>query len=180
MQICKNYIDGEWNYRYFGYRYQIYAVEDMVHAGSHSLNYNDLLNSSSYTKPYYAITDNCWMNSLRGEEFYIGSKVPCLCCNKNIITETDKFLCEECNSEYYEDSTAYEYCSYCDVGLSFDETIWIQDEPVCSLCAEKHAFYCEDCQDWYFYDSTGHEVFSNECGVITICEHCIRHRKEEE
>ena len=68
------------------------CMSKLVLDNPNTLNYDDLLHSTVYLKPWY-----CWKTPVDTmAHFHIGSEVPCLRCGEEIITSEGTMLCEDC------------------------------------------------------------------------------------
>ena len=78
------------------------------------LHYNDLLYSTCY-KPKYIQQYN-WFgvtSTTENTHFTIGSKVKCLCCNKNYLKDSDSMVCYSCAKRIYRAKVDTKICAIC-------------------------------------------------------------------
>lgn len=163
------------SHRYLPIRHSLYEIENIVQDGKHSLQFNDLLNSSTYKEPLYAIKDNTWW--FGGEDvphFEIGKVVGCLNCEHNRIIDSEMMVCRDCAEElglFEEEGYA---CECCGRRIYEDEEVWwVNDLPVCSHCYDEQCFTCDICGDHYFNED---KVYDSQYGEI--CIHCHNFRKD--
>lgn len=142
------------------------------------LHYNDLLHSTCYHKPYYAIKYNyAWYRwDMSTPVVTIGGPVRCLHCGKQHITNPETMRCNDCEFKYgHEENDIYGYCSVCGARIFVEDAVIINGEYVCEQCCETECFTCQDCGGIYFnsdkrYDQTLHKH---------VCKWCLRDSKSE-
>ena len=138
------------NHKYIEIRRNLYKLNQVVPHNSHSLHFNDILNSSIYTKPYYIYDwDKKPTNPPRVD---IGGEVYCLECGKNHILNPESMRCIECELEYgTEDNDTYTFCEHCGTRIvKLDGIDLGSGELVCQNCAENECFVCDCCDELYF------------------------------
>ena len=166
------------NYKYMVYRNELIPLNKVVVEGPMSLNYNDILYSSSYKYPYYAIlntSDHFYRASaavsyLLEHPITMGHSVNCLHCGKNLIHNAESMRCVECEEQYgTENYDSYGYCSCCDRRIYLEDGISMgsSDTIICKDCLETQAFVCENCGEVFYnnqkrIDEDGH----------WICKYC--------
>lgn len=131
------YLDNNWIYHYGN----IINTRDVISIPEHSLNYNDIINSSNYS-PYVCFEDNSWRYDSELEKLFhmeIGSAVPCARCGKNHITDSAKFICNECARDL--DMRGDYFCHCYDCG----RRLWEEDDVYHSECWGEEVTYCHRC-----------------------------------
>lgn len=155
-------------------------LSDIVKQARGALNYNDILESSCYTRPYFAVGRGFWRtphNMLRNP-MQIGGPVYCLHCGANHITYSEIMRCHDCELEYgTDDGSNYTSCDCCGTRIYVDDGIWVGDDIVCESCLDSQCFFCEDCGDYYFKEDRVYEKDGNFCCVY--CHENNETREEE-
>jgi hypothetical protein len=83
--------------RYIPIRHSLYEMENIVKDGKHALQFNDLLNSSTYKQPMYAIRHGLWwFGDTTVPHFEIGKEVCCLNCEAHRIMDSEFMVCRDC------------------------------------------------------------------------------------
>lgn len=165
--------DGS-NY-YFNDKYlpiwgSLVPLEKIVSNGLYSLQFNDLLSSSTYKKPYYSIKHYYgWEPKTEFPKVTIGRKVDCLCCNENRIEDSNFMVCNCCIDDL---GLSEEECYYCDCcGRTLyegDDFSIVGDQIVCESCFDSQCFVCDRCGEPGFkenmhYDRKYEEYICTEC-----------------
>ena len=146
--------------RYVPIQGHLYAMKKLVTDDSTKLHFNDLLNSSTYI-PYY-----CWRQDyLNPKEpnlhFQIGSKVKCLCCNSDVLTNHESMFCPDCDG--------YEVCYTCGKRIDVDYAYrTAYGYYVCSDCYDSDFFTCCNCEGIFKYDD---EIYDSSRD-INVCRDC--------
>ena len=159
------------------YHKELIPLDKMLVEGAVSLNYNDVLYSSSYKYPYYALLNSEYnyyiSNSISHHlehPITVGHSVKCLHCGENLIHNTETMRCIECEEQYgLENYDSYGYCSCCDRRLYLEDAISMgsSDTIICKDCFETQAFICENCGEVYY----NHQKEIDEYGHW-ICKYC--------
>jgi hypothetical protein len=158
---------------------KLYPIDDIVEDGEGALQFNDLLNSSTYKEPYYAIKENFWWDSHDGApHFKIGKSVPCLCCGKNRLKSSDMMVCNDCAEEYnlFPDDTDYPVCACCGDTIYNGDWFCVEGETVCGGCMETEVFLCDCCGEYYFNEQKNYERATNKY----LCCDCYNEERDEE
>jgi hypothetical protein len=175
-QYITNWINGdELYYRYFAHRYELIPLEDMVLESEGSMNYNDVLNSTCYTKPYYIFNKRATCYGYNINAIEVGSPVYCVHCGEK-VTNSATMLCDNCEVEFgHLDNDDFVHCSCCDRRMALDDGCAVGEDIVCPECFEKECFMCPDCGE-YDFNSESHW-----CEEIEdyICTTCYETRQEE-
>ena len=166
------------DYEYLPIRGELHKLKDIVQDGETSLQFNDLLRSSCYHHPYYAIRDNVsWMREDYGiPHFTVGGAVKCLQCGKHYITNPETMMCDDCELEYgHEENEIYGTCDCCGARIVRDDAISVgYYDLVCESCYQTECFVC-DCCDEVFYKSDQHYDKEHE---DYVCTQCYEERRE--
>lgn len=144
------------NYSYFEVCGNLYPMEEIVVNGKKTNHYNDLYNSTYYHNPYYSYlywkdyTDEFWENAAfpyagdalkqKGEytpkAIKIGRQVKCLHCNNNVVIESSRMVCDDCDN--------LTTCQECGSVISVSDAFYIDGYSFCKHCFEK---ICEELED---------------------------------
>jgi hypothetical protein len=175
-QYITNWVNGDELYcRYFAHRYELISLEDMVVEGEGSMNYNDVLNSTCYTRPYYIFNRRASWYGHDITKIEVGSPVYCVHCGER-VTNSATMLCDECEINYgHLDNEDFVHCSCCDRRMAFDDSYTVGEEVVCQECFKTECFECADCGE-YDFNTAAHW-----CEEIEdyICTACYEARQEE-
>lgn len=140
--------------KYFVYCGRLVDLYDTVKEGRDALNYNDVLNSTCYKYPYYAILDP-WMykKSKYPTTIEVGGAVPCLHCGKHLIEISETMRCPDCEAKYgTEINEYYDTCYHCGARIYVDDAAMVGEELICDYCLTHETFTCADCGE-IFYNS---------------------------
>ena len=165
--------------RYIVYDNQLVDIRRVVREGSNCLNYNDILKSTCYKYPYYAIYDPYSYHSvdhLLMNPIVVGEEVPCLHCGEELIRNPETMRCDDCELEYgTEENDVYSSCDCCGARIYVDDAICVGDDGdlICDSCFHAHAFVCDYCGNVYYETD---RVFvadkDNEEGGSWYCRGC--------
>ena len=165
--------------RYIVYDNQLVDICRVVREGPNCLNYNDILKSTCYKYPYYAIYDPYSYHSvdhLLANPIIVGEEVPCLHCGEELIRNPETMRCDDCELEYgTEENDVYSSCDCCGARIYVDDAICIGDDGdlICDSCFHAHAFVCDYCGNVYY---EADRVFvadkDNEEGGSWYCRGC--------
>lgn len=165
--------------RYIVYDNQLVDIRRVVREGSNCLNYNDILKSTCYKYPYYAIYDPYSYHSvdhLLMNPIVVGEEVPCLHCGEELIHNPETMRCDDCELEYgTEENDVYSSCDCCGARIYVDDAICVGDDGdlICDSCFHAHAFVCDYCGNVYY---EADRVFvadkDNEEGGSWYCRGC--------
>lgn len=179
--------------RYVVVQCHIYDIRDIVVEGRGALNYNDILFSTCYKKPYYACLKNGWTHIKRNDEnnrIVVGGPVPCLECGEYNIEDSHMMSCRNCyQDEDYDDYDSYVSCGSCGCRHHVDDSnvvilynpyggIW--EEAVCDECYSKYCFNCPECGESFYKDSGVMIGLDANGDEIWICKQCHKEMEKEE
>lgn len=178
---CSN--PKELAYRYLVYYQELVRIDDLVRAGYNALNYNDVLQSTCYSYPYYA-TLSCGITRtarrLMEHPIIVGAEITCLECGRDIISNSETMRCDDCELEYgTEENDVYTFCDCCGARIYVDDGISINDgaDLVCEACNKTRCFICDFCGETYYIDQ---RVFVPQ-REEWYCTHCYdNHRNDKE
>ena len=142
--------------RYIVYDNQLVDIRRVVREGPNCLNYNDILKSTCYKYPYYAIYDPYSYHSvdhLLANPIVVGEEVPCLHCGEELIRNPETMRCDDCELEYgTEENDVYSSCDCCGARIYVDDAICVGDDGdlICDSCFHAHAFVCDCCGNVYY------------------------------
>ena len=166
--------------KYFVFNNTLVALEEAVKRGPNALNYNDVLYSTCYKYPYYAILrEEYWRNNNWDDRnvIVVGDEVPCLHCGDELITNAETMRCDHCELEFgYEYNDNYGHCENCGCRIYFDDAYYVNDEYVCDHCFNNYCFICDNCGE-AFYNEMKQCVEIAEDTVEYYCPHCAEHYK---
>ena len=166
--------------QYMPIRGRLYEFFDIVEDGENALQFNDLLRSSTYHDPYYAIKDNCYWWAIADEvpKVTVGGSVPCLYCGENTIKDPDMMVCRHCADTYgfYPAEEDYPICDSCGVHIRNDDWYEVQGEIICNHCYQTECFTCASCGRVCFNDDKHYDRDTEEY----LCFECYEDRKEGE
>lgn len=151
-----SYNTNNLNNKYFEVAGNLYTLEDFIHQPSNPLHFNDLLESSYYTDPYYSYKPFSYSYS----PLYIGDDVKCINCGSRLI-DTDKMLCEECEDAI---SSSYYYCDCCDRTIYPDEYFHTTGlgEVICEECFNSSRItQCPNCKEYFFEEDILNDLCPN-------------------
>ena len=130
-----------------------------------SLQFNDLLSSSSYDPVFsYRVKsqDLPWLSkpkitpvTKKWAKIHVGGPVKCLRCGENIIELSETMMCNDCEMQYgTTDSDIFATCPCCGCRYVFDEGYWVEgaEEAICPDCASEYTEYCSNCGGRYYKD----------------------------
>ena len=168
---------------YIPIRRNLYKLSTVIENGDDHrppLHFNDLLQSTCYTEPYYSIKDDFWWFTESIPHFTIGSSVPCLHCEADDIYSGELMVCRDCAEEYGfdEDDDDCWHCECCGRRL-YDGDSWytVEGAPVCAACFETECFECEQCHELLF--NYNNRIYDRDTQEY-LCTHCYKVRKGEE
>lgn len=171
--------------KYIIFYNQLFDINNVVLEGDTALNYNDVLKSSCYKYPYYAIlnpfdwynTDNILKNPI-----LVGGSVKCLHCENEIITTSETMRCYQCELKYgTEENDNFGYCACCGARIIVENAAIVgkDEELVCQNCLENECFVCDGCGEIYF-KTDKHYVKSPITGApFWFCQDCYDEFIEE-
>lgn len=142
--------------RYIVYDNQLVDISKVVQEGLNCLNYNDILQSTCYLYPYYAIYDPYGyhsVNNLLAHPVIVGEEVLCLHCGKELISDPETMRCNDCELNFgTEENDVYSVCDCCGTRIYIDDATEVGDneELVCDACFHAYAFVCDCCGNAYF------------------------------
>ena len=167
--------------RYIVYDNQLVDIRRVVREGPNCLNYNDILKSTCYKYPYYAIYDPYSHHSvdhLLANPIVVGEEVPCLHCGEELIRNPETMRCDDCELEYgTEENDVYSSCDCCGARIYVDDAICVGDDGdlICDSCFHAHAFVCDCCGNVYY---EADRVFvpdkNNEEDGLWYCRECYK------
>lgn len=167
--------------KYFVYNYQLIGINEAVVAGIGALNYNDLLQSSCYKYPYYALLNkNAYYhhpNELRDNPLNIGGRVLCLHCGQHEISNPETMRCDQCELAYgYEENEIYSSCSNCGARICIEDAPWVgESEYVCEHCYSNYCLVCDSCGEAHYSDRM-RTVRINDYEYECLCPHCYNNK----
>ena len=144
------------NTRYLLFNHQLLDIEQVIIDPPGALNYNDLLSSSIYLKPYYTVLHDGFSSPhgashLLSNPLNVGMRVRCLECDMDYIDDSQYMRCHSCELEYGDsDDDSYTYCSCCDTRLYYDDAYEVNGEMICDSCFSEECFICDNCGESHF------------------------------
>ena len=172
--------------RYLLYGSELLSIDDIVIEGPCALNYNDILKSTCYTEPYYAIFDKSAFKTtdwIRRNPVQVGGEVMCLHCGENIIHNPETMRCDYCEEEYgFEENDYYGRCECCGRRIYLEDASVVGDneEYLCEACVESECFICDECGELHYNSEANYLADPGEW----YCNYCYNEilelRKEKE
>lgn len=158
--------------KYFHAGNQLFDLRDVIKQHVYGLNYNDLLNSTCYTQPYYAYRVHSRLRQLKNNNpIKLGGPVLCLHCGEERITNPGTMRCDHCEFEYgYEENEDICSCACCGTRMWCDDGVPVEPygDLICSSCMETECAICENCGNVYYkFDM---KYMENNEGFL--CEDC--------
>lgn len=166
---------------YLVFNYRLMDIQDIVKHGRYAMNYNDVLQSTCYTHPFYAILNKYTYRDLRtitDNPIVVGGEVRCLMCGQQSIIDPETMRCHDCELEYgTEENSTYGTCDCCGTRMYTDDGVWVGDDLVCSPCFEENCFCCEHCGDYYYNEE---KVYFNDGWYCRDCYDVLKDDGDEE
>lgn len=168
--------------RYLIIRDRLAAIDDIVVAAPCTLNYNDILCSTCYKYPYYAVL-NSWewfsVDYYKEHPIVIGGEIPCVHCGNELIRDPETMRCDDCERDYgYEENDNYGHCENCGCRIYYDDAYYVNDEYICDHCFNNDCFVCDHCGE-AFYNAEKHCVEIEEDEVEYVCSHCYMNYQDK-
>lgn len=150
---------------------------------SGSLQFNDLISSSTYT-PMYAHTsggDSVFypdgFTAGPNTTVYVGGGVKCLRCGEKDIDLSGSMMCTDCELVYGDcDDDSIEICPACGERYIYDDGIYIEstDMVICPQCADNCCTHCDICgelmPEQYIHYDERHDR--------NVCSNCLEWQEE--
>lgn len=156
---------------YLPFRGRLYGLDEIIKEPDNSLHFNDLIRSSTYHRPYYAIKDNHWWSDCnQAPKVRIGNRVKCLCCENKDISGSEFMACNSCVEKYdlYCDDEGYYVCDCCGSRIFEGQYFTVMGEILCENCYEQNVFTCACCDREYFIEDQRYDKKLNRY----ICVDC--------
>jgi hypothetical protein len=162
------------NTNYAVINHGIYDIKKIIKNAKNSKHFNDVLDSTYYTQPYYIFIKH-WFKH-HNLQFNIGAEIKCLWCGEKTIDGYDSMMCPECECKYgTSDSEEYRTCDCCGRRFYGPQAQWVGDDCVCRECYEAQCFECEECgESYYNTEKNWHEESKS-----FLCKYCFDERNEE-
>ena len=170
--------------KYLVYANQLVELNWVVKEGYNALNYNDVLKSSCYTYPYYAILNPYYRHSvdhLLKHPVVVGAEVPCLHCGSELISNAETMRCDDCELEHgTEENDVYSSCDCCGARIYIDDAISVGDDGdlICDHCYDAHCFICDCCGNVYYNTDRVFVPGKYEDDGAWFCKQCYEDSKE--
>ena len=167
--------------KYLVYGNRLVSLNEAVIANPGSLNYNDILFSTCYKYPYYAVLNpNAYHHTterLRQYPVRIGDRVSCLHCGKEHIRSAETMRCDDCELKYgYEENDIYGSCSNCGMRICIEDAPWVEDsEYVCEHCYENYCLVCDNCGIAHYHEHMNRIVLDND-EIEYLCNYCYNNQ----
>ena len=166
-------------YKYVPVGGRLISMRDLIHENENNLFYNDLLESSTYTTPFYCYNANYgwiyddWGDTSEDTRFDIGADALCPVCGKHVLTHTYLMVCDDCEEE----AGNAVYCQVCDRRIPEGEEIVFSGWKIlCPECAKKFSAFCSKCGCFDLKENLYYNVETDEF----LCEDCYHEYVEEE
>lgn len=176
-----HYYEVLYNKQYLSLAGRIISLKKLVSNGEGTLQFNDLLESSTYTEPYYSFK---LKRNWYGEYFNapyddgsipkikVGKKCKCLECGQEDIKMSESFICKHCmiKEGQANDYDEFGRCAFCGRIFVWEDAEggFVDDEngytrQICSVCLANDCAPCEKCGVIY------HKSTLDENGVCPRC-----------
>ena len=173
--------------RYLLYGGELLSIDDIVVEGQCALNYNDILKSTCYTEPYYAIFDKSIYkptNWIKCNPIQVGGQVKCLHCGNNVIYNPESMRCDDCELKYGdEENDQYGRCACCGRRIYYDDSYVVEDtdDCICDNCYENETFTCDRCGCVYYNENKNYVASKDDSEPGQYyCPNCYEEIMEEE
>jgi len=166
---------------------RLMSFRSVVSDAPGSLQFNDLLQSSTYTSPYYSfMKDLNWFSGYKDyptttssvPKIKVGHSCTCAICNKNEVKHSESFICSRCmlDEGLTSDNETFSDCFLCGERYITDEGISVHLSngdivDVCPYCADNRCVRCSYCDEWVLDDDV------NEEGICSSCVEGIEEKK---
>lgn len=168
--------------RYLIYNNRLLDIEKAMIDGHCALNYNDVLGSTCYKYPYYAILDRWSYKKDFTNPIVVGAAVDCLHCGEDIIDNPETMRCHDCEMEFgTEINEIYDTCSCCGTRIYVEDAAMVGEELVCDYCLANRTFTCDECGE-LFFTTDKYVVPGDENGdhARWLCNYCYHDYLNEE
>ena len=167
--------------KYLIYNSRLLDIEKAMIEGYHAMNFNDVLGSSCYRYPYYAILDPYKYRSSWHGPIIVGEEVRCLHCGQGVVENPDTMRCHECEMKFgTEINEVYDTCSCCGARIYIEDSAMVGEELVCDYCLTHNTFTCADCKEVFFnYDKKFIPGDSEDDEGKWVCPYCYEDYLEE-
>ena len=153
-----------------------YCINQIMKDEIGSLQFNDCLNSPSYTP--FGMYDKSIENSLSDSDnplkMKIGDGVECLECGEHMVSFASSMSCDEC--------AGYSYCDCCGEASYEDDMYYLDGELLCESCWDEMGVYCESCDETFNAFNT--DMIWDEDTDMYYCPECyellMESRQDEE
>ena len=164
----------------------IKPLHEVVFNKPGSLQFNDLLSSSTYTPMYAHKEDETGgifnlipsFNANYDTKVIVGGKVKCLRCGEHDIELSGSMMCTTCELIYGDcDDDSIELCPCCGERYLYDEGVYIQssDTVICPSCADNWYTPCSICGELV----ASQDAIYDEKRDYYICLDCKEYEQEQ-
>lgn len=169
----------ELNGKYLPVNGKLLRLNKLVSNAEGTLQFNDLLDSSTYTEPFYSFELHRnwvgnWVNMPRRSwsfpKIVVGKKCNCLECGKAPIEMSESFLCNHCMIEEGQaaDDEVFDTCPFCGERFIQEEGRYAHDQwgdevLCCPDCYDFNCHTCSVCGETYYDKYLDHG----------LCPYCI-------
>lgn len=177
----------ELSHRYLPYNSDLVALQNIVFNSSYNMAYNDVLNSSLYTKPYYSVLQDyrffgnvCVRPS--AQSIKVGARVNCIHCGHALINRKGghSMRCDECELDYGgSDNEDICVCNICGRRVFIDDAYELDGagyDLVCDSCFDKECFECENCGR-LFYNCDLNIIRYEDGSAEKYCYYCAKDKE---
>lgn len=158
--------------RYYEIKGRLIPSHRMIKKGLGALNFNDLLDNSSYTPRVFVNTEV--FSDLEENDFYIGTAlvrlggaVKCLRCDCDYIMYPETMMCNDCEMAYGDsDGENFTFCTDCDKHMLADEGEYVEGcRIVCPECARQY-IPCQGCGYLFKPEDLNDRLVCIECETL--------------
>ena len=161
---------------------EIVPLKHYIQQDDGALNYNDVLYSTVYRKPFYAFTHRK-LNSFQNIPYHfspikIGADTRCVCCASN-YPEEESMICTECDSKISYNNGSWR-CTECGQRFSREDVDYIEvnGDKICDYCWDEYYQECEYCGQRGRYDDWDWVRLDDDY-LTFCCEECLEKYLEE-
>lgn len=160
------------NEPYIIYNNRISALKNWVCDEEGSMQFNDLINSSTYTPKMLQYGYN-WNNMHDERPLKIGGPVHCIRCGKENIEFSETMMCKQCTLDSGIEMDEIGYCACCGERIFLELDYNYGDKYYCPECYKEHIICCSSCED-VFYAEDREDYYVEETDTY-MCHYCRRH-----
>lgn len=160
------------NEPYIVYNNHLSALKNWVQDEKGSMQFNDLINSSTYTPEMLQFGYNIY-NMHNEAPLKIGGPVHCVRCGKQDIEFSETMMCKQCTLDSGIEMEEIGHCACCGERIFLELDYSYGDSYYCPECYNEHIVYCSTCGD-VFYAGNKEDYYVEDLGIYE-CRYCRKH-----